>query len=551
MQTNPLEPNSSIALKALEYFSSAACSLVGRSSVKFEAASHWARLAQDINHSSTSCAYVSGVNLISELAWPGSLVENRHYQIRKVRPFIINASIFAIQIGQCTTAVEWIEQGCSIIWSQLLQLRALFAKLKERYPIQGMELESLSARLTVQTQATAPDIFLNDGLTLEVAKDFHEIAEQRRRLINEIRKLPGYEKFLLPKQFSEISMAATDNPVILLISSNIQADALVLIPGLSDDVLHIPLPFLNDRVLQALLGIRRKWRQNPDVKEEAFRGILLMLWIRVAKPIVDGLALTVNSSSYKNLLGFYRSFPFLPIHAAGDYSSNAPLGSKLSEYAISSYTPSLTALLEAQSSYSNQPRDLKVLAVAQPSTLPGFETELDYIQKYAGDSITVKTLKGSNATVARVAEEMRRHEWAHFACHGTQDSQDPLQSGLVLESNSKLTINDIITMQLPPKGLAFLSACQTATGDENLSTEAVHLAAGMLSAGYRSVIATMWSISDSHAPQVANDVYRFLFKDGKNDSTQVAEALHYAIQNLQLNTQPSFATWVPFIHIGV
>ncbi|KAF9059083.1 hypothetical protein BDP27DRAFT_1342171, partial [Rhodocollybia butyracea] len=68
---------------------------------------------------------------------------------------------------------------------------------------------------------------------------------------------------------------------------------------------------------------------------------------------------------------------------------------------------------------------------------------------------------------------------------------------------------------------------------------------------YRSVIATMWSISDSHAPQVANDVYRFLFKDGKNDSTQVAEALHYAIQNLQLNTQPSFATWVPFIHIGV
>ncbi|KAF9059084.1 hypothetical protein BDP27DRAFT_1502728 [Rhodocollybia butyracea] len=173
------------------------------------------------------------------------------------------------------TAVEWIEQGCSIIWSQLLQLRALFAKLKERYPIQGMELESLSARLTVQTQATAPDIFLNDGLTLEVAKDFHEIAEQRRRLINEIRKLPGNLH------------AATDNPVILLISSNIQADAL-------------------------RLGIRRKWRQNPDVKEEAFRGILLMLWIRVAKPIVDGLALTQNMGEQEPLSGTIQQFVVAP-----------------------------------------------------------------------------------------------------------------------------------------------------------------------------------------------------------------------------------------------
>jgi CHAT domain-containing protein len=43
-------------------------------------------------------------------------------------------------------------------------------------------------------------------------------------------------------------------------------------------------------------------------------------------------------------------------------------------------------------------------------------------------------------------------------------------------------------------GLAFLSACETARGDEKIPDEALHLAATPLSAGYRSVVATMWYV---------------------------------------------------------
>ena len=64
----------------------------------------------------------------------------------------------------------------------------------------------------------------------------------------------------------------------------------------------------------------------------------------------------------------------------------------------------------------------------------------------------------------------------------------------------------------PHGGLAFLSACQTAMGDENLSDEAIHIAAGMLFAGYSRVVGTMWSISDKLAPLVAKDVYGQLFR---------------------------------------
>lgn len=48
--------------------------------------------------------------------------------------------------------------------------------------------------------------------------------------------------------------------------------------------------------------------------------------------------------------------------------------------------------------------------------------------------------------------------------------------------------------------LAFLSACQTAVGDEKIPEESAHLAAGMMVVGFKGVVATMWSIGDADAP---------------------------------------------------
>lgn len=68
-------------------------------------------------------------------------------------------------------------------------------------------------------------------------------------------------------------------------------------------------------------------------------------------------------------------------------------------------------------------------------------------------------------------------------------------------------------------------------------------------AGYRSVIATMWSIRDVDGPKVADDVYAELWKDGKADHTRAAYALHRAVQRLRLSGAP-FLAWMPFIHLG-
>lgn len=100
--------------------------------------------------------------------------------------------------------------------------------------------------------------------------------------------------------------------------------------------------------------------------------------------------------------------------------------------------------------------------------------------------------------------------------------------------------------------IAFLSACQTATGDEQRPEEAVHLAAGMLMAGFRSVYATMWSIGDADAPVVAKEVYTYLLKEGGQlNRGKEAYAMHHAVERLREKVgEEAFVKWVPFIHFG-
>jgi CHAT domain-containing protein len=235
------------------------------------------------------------------------------------------------------------------------------------------------------------------------------------------------------------------------------------------------------------------------------------------------------------------------------YGTNTLPRSQLSEFVISSYTPTLTALLDDSSSTPSQ--EFQLLAVAQPnaygqSHLPNTQEELQRIYKHAG-SLKVLSLVGSDATVEKVVRGMKGSSWVHFACHGVQDMANPTESALLLAGSSHMKLSEIIKLSLPCAGLAFLSACQTATGAEELPEEAVHLAAGMLLAGYGGVIATMWSIMDRDAPCVADDVYAHLFKDQTPDHTQAAYALHHAIQKLRRTTEgKSYFSWVPYIHMG-
>ncbi|KZT04010.1 uncharacterized protein LAESUDRAFT_322896 [Laetiporus sulphureus 93-53] len=127
---------------------------------------------------------------------------------------------------------------------------------------------------------------------------------------------------------------------------------------------------------------------------------------------------------------------------------------------------------------------------------------------------------------------MRNHSWVHFACHGTQGIPNPLDSALILH-DGRLTMSSLIcTERLGHADFAFLSACETAAGAENLVANAAHLTEAMQRAGYRSIISMA----------------------GKPDSTKAAIALHYATKMLRergAQSKTMSFSWVPFIHVGL
>jgi CHAT domain-containing protein len=178
---------------------------------------------------------------------------------------------------------------------------------------------------------------------------------------------------------------------------------------------------------------------------------------------------------------------------------------------------------------------------------PGTDVELDQIEKEFCQ-MPFTRLEGDRATSAAVLDAINKHSWVHLACHSFQHTSGPSASAFYLHDGQL----DLATIaQKVPKhaSLAFLSACQTAMGDGK-PPEALHLAAGMIMAGYPSVITKIWSIADEDASLVAEKVYAHLLEGGVADSRKAPQGLHIALGCLRNKFgERAFARWVPYVHV--
>ncbi|KAJ7209333.1 CHAT domain-containing protein [Mycena rebaudengoi] len=558
--------------KLLLHYTAAACSTTGPASIRFLAAKNWAKHAHIHEPSSALTAYATAIELLPELAWLGLSITDRHHHLSQAGQLVRDAASAAIAAHDYKKSVEWLDQGQSVIWGQLLNLRTPVDELRKSHPGLANQLVSLSTSLeTSGTRSNAIADTIKPQSLDSTAEQSHAIALERNHVLQQIRELPGFERFLLSKPISELSHAAKMGTVAILNISEYGCDALILRPGHADEVMHVPLSDFTlpeaqtlAKFLASIVGTPGRsdrlfgFQEGDIAPDDRFPHILSVLWLKIVHPILDALALTTPVSQDLGRIWWCPTglLAFLPIHAAGLYGQSQAPGSKLSDFLISSYTPSLTALLQGFRPHSGSQTELQLLAVTQPSAkgqsyLPGVQEEIKCIQEHAKGKVQVQWLDEEMATINKVQEGMMNSGWVHFACHGVQ-SDSPTESALLLAGSSRLTLSNIIQLYLPNADLAFLSACQTATGSQELQDESVHLTAGMLLAGYRGVIGTMWSIDDNDAPQVAGDVYAHLLETSPPDLTRAAQALHLAVQKLreQPGSKKSFLHWVPFIHFG-
>jgi CHAT domain-containing protein len=178
-----------------------------------------------------------------------------------------------------------------------------------------------------------------------------------------------------------------------------------------------------------------------------------------------------------------------------------------SDYMVSSYTPTLGALIDARGSYgtrsSNDKLTMLLSGVPRPEQgwkeLVSISEELSEVARTVPSDVLISPpaagdthdllVAGLNAQT--ILDLLPHTHIFHIACHARQDAEDPLKSGFVMQDRM-LTISELISVRATDGLFAFLSACDTAKGDMYQPNQVVHLAATMLFSGFKSVIATMW-----------------------------------------------------------
>ncbi|CUA67095.1 Coiled-coil domain-containing protein 136 [Mus musculus] [Rhizoctonia solani] len=549
----------------LRSFRKATQLLTGAPRVKFKYALKWANLASQDPALNLIEAYQTAVDLLPQFIWLGATANQRYTDLSMTENLAIKACSAAVRSSDYSLALEWLEHARCVVWSQSIMLRSPLDLLRASHPDLAARLQSVADELhTCGFQTHTPKLAPHDKATIE------DVGQQRRRLAGEYnnllaqtRQIPGFETFLQPIKATELMRVARNGPVVV-INCGDQCDALVILPG-HNDVKYLALPtFTEHKAQQARAQLETSLRQRRlrqrGIKimgqlgyEDGMEDVLKTLWTDVVKPVLDYLGYKDNIS-HEQLphITWCPTGPlsFLPLHAAGDYSQPR---SRVFNHAISSYTPTLSALI---ASTPISPKfNCRLLAVGQATTpghgsLPGTTKELAHIKAHSQKKVEHSQLVDAQATTTSVLDAMERHDWVHLACHAHQNVSDPTKSGFFLHDGT-LDLASINRRSFKNKGLAFLSACQTATGDDTLPDEAIHLASGMLMAGYPSVIATMWSVVDDDAPFVADKVYEQLMKDRKIGNGEAGRALHYGVAGLREKVgEKDFGRWAGYIHIG-
>lgn len=388
-------------------------------------------------------------------------------------------------------------------------------------------------------------------------------------------------KALVETQFqSKIKIFRSDhsgeyqsNEFIKLLKNNDRSDALIISPShdlvcikLDDELYEWAIQMSED-----LASVREELETMPKKYDKVLRRTLQDLWELIVGPVVDALKeMHVEPSS--RIWWCPTSVVFsLPLHAVGPAplaegqpaKSNKSRKLYLHDLYISSYTPTLTALIEARLTIlprvDEHPGLLGVALIDKSLEAAGDEMNVLKAHFSVHDQLSLAI--GGDCTREIVLAGLKQRPWVHFTCHGVLEPDEPFNSAFILSGNERLTLLDIIKTGLHNAELAVLSVCHTAEQTHNsASEEALHLAAAMQFSGFRSVVGTMWQMKDEDGPVFVEHFYREVLTTDSNETEQPgrlpearfqrsARALCLATKIMR-ERKVNLERWVNFVHIG-
>ncbi|KAG2147833.1 CHAT domain-containing protein [Suillus bovinus] len=512
----------------------------------------WVHYAHQYSHGTQLEAYATSMQLLDAYMSMTASVSSRHDAMKGFpRTLAVDAASCALRSGDVGRAVELLEQGRTIIWTQMTRLHTPLDRLQTcgDHAVTLMKKFADLSSLLDKPTPSHPEGTQRVDVEAEATR-YRRLVDDWNSTVEEIRKIKDFSRFLLPPLFSDLQDAARDGPIIMLIASESSCDA-IIIPHKQP-----PTSIQLSTDIQKLAKLVLTFREAVDKEtghQRALMKALHELWNDVVGPVVEKLGGLVRLGSRIWWCPTFF-FNFLPLHAAREYRNG---GKSLSQLYISSYTPSLTALINARAS-RDRPTSVPFVAIGQncPAgasfTLDAVEPELELVRKLLPPPPTVSFSKitSVDATKSRALCALRENTWFHLACHGTQKFNEPFQSAFLMR-DQPLSLLDIAQTDLSRHHFAFLSACETAVGDVSTPDEVIHLAAGLQFAGVRSVVGTLWKVDDPTVHLLVKAFYEKFCEGGTMSPKRAAQALHRAVQSLASDVDIPLAQRIVFVHIGI
>jgi tetratricopeptide (TPR) repeat protein len=545
----------------------------GREPDRFKLSCVWAIFARKADHPTTSAAYKSAMSLMQRSLSFAPTVSVQHTRFVAMQSYCqtmpLDYASYQINLGQFEEAVETLEQGRALLWSEMRGLRTpVFQLIGEDSPLAkkfaeiNQELETLTVVATPSGRPGVEDGAHQDNNGTDpfgrLVIKRKKLVEERDGLISQIQSRPGLEGFLRAPSFDTLRSAAIRGPIVIVNHCEWRSDIIIIFHNSLPCAIPTPETFFaRAKTLRDELVEARKKPEGLDSVEyrDALCSVLKGLYELVGEPVIKRLRVLGVPEQSRIWWCPTSVFCSLPLHAMGPIPSSK-LGKPqyFPDLYIPSYTPSLSALIESQKA---RPRTLErpsLLLVAQPDhDLPGVKGEIKVLRKL-GEQVSVTDLISSDATPTSVIEGLRGSQLAHFACHGVLEAGKPFEASFKLHGGERLKLLEIVQSRLPDAEFAFLSCCHAAEiTAESVSDEAIHLTAAMQYCGFRSVVGTMWAMADTDGRDLAKNFYKSLFS--RRDSRlpyyeRSAEALRDATQKLRGKRGISLERWVNFVHYG-
>lgn len=490
-----------------------------------DAASNWGCWAvQRKQWVETAEAYGHGLATGRQLLSRQLLRMQKESVLRDLQEMSGPAAYALAKIDRLQEAVTTVEGGRARLLAEALQrnrrdleqLPALgHEDLYERY----REIVETQERLTQRVDAR-PDQF--DHSSGQARLDAIVAANAAfDQVVAEIQKLPGYADFLAEPTFAQIRTAAQEAPLVFLLATSAGGLALIVHTGavqpiwldeLTDATVHEWLRGpADDPELGGWLGTYQSWLvEKTEQAQQAWftvvNDVTRQLWSHILEPVAAALrrVLPVDPSSVPEVTLIPAGLlALLPLHAAWTEDPSTPTGRRyfLDEFTVR-YAPSALALQHARDVTGRVVAE-RLLAVEDPLAanamrLPNAHVGVSAITDLFDDSVI---LAGLQATRQAVRKALPLAQVMHFFCHGHNDWQSPLDSGLLMADDETgkdvlLTVRDLLETKKAGGRLATLAACETGIVGMNLPDEAVMLPGALLQVGFGGVAASLWSVAE-------------------------------------------------------